>query len=502
MRIKGTKIITALLATVMLTEQITAAAPVHYVHAEGELGYMIDDLETGSENKSGSSAPEGGIYFGEGYSVEVIISDSWEGAYNVKLQISNTSEETIHNWGIIMKTSDMISGLYNAVELSEKDGMHLLKNAGYNQDIPAGGSVEAGYTAFYEGSFDVPQEFALSNIVKEVEMTECEVSLFITDEWEDGGMAQIIIRNISDQCIEDWMMEFDSTMDIADLWGGVIEGHDDEHYFIRNADHAQNIPAGETLAVEMVFKGNAADIRNVKLSQIVVEDTDNEYAVTPTPTPVADEEDVDYETDTDGDGIPDAYEEMIGTDLALTDTDSDRLDDYAEVFVLGSDPLVYDSIESGVADGDADSDGDGISNLQEINMGINPSLKDTDYDGLDENEEIDIYGTDPADPDTDDDGLKDGDEIKLGLNPNNSSTYGISDSEYPIQQTIESHSKVFEKINTVDNPYLISAEIKAAGYLEEILDASKSAYSALIENDAMFGMPIQLHYEYEETVEK
>ena len=135
-------------------------------------------------------------------------------------------------------------------------------------------------------------------------------------------------------------------------------------------------------------------------------------------------------------------------------------------------------------------------------MGINPSLKDTDYDGLDENEEIDIYGTDPADPDTDDDGLKDGDEIKLGLNPNNSSTYGISDSEYPIQQTIESHSKVFEKINTVDNPYLISAEIKAAGYLEEILDASKSAYSALVENDAMFGMPIQLHYEYEETVEK
>lgn len=97
--------------------------------------------------------------------MEVIVSDSWEGAYNVKLQISNTSEETIHNRGMIMKTSDMISGLYNTVELSEKDGTYLLKNAGYNQDIPAGGSVEVGYTAFYEGDFDVPKEFALSHIV-------------------------------------------------------------------------------------------------------------------------------------------------------------------------------------------------------------------------------------------------------------------------------------------------------------------------------------------------
>lgn len=239
--------------------------------AEAEL--VFDDTEAGSgSNEEGDTTPIGGTYIGEGYTIDVIVADTWEGAYNVKLQIRNTSGEKIHNWGLMMKTSDKISGLYNAVEVSEKDGLRLIKNAGYDQDIPAGGSVEIGYTAFYDGKADVPKEFALSQVKKEADMSECVVSLFVTDEWEDGGMAQIIIENTSDSPIEDWSLEFDSTMDIANLWGGVIEKHEAGHYCIGNADYAQNIAAGEAWAITIVFSGKAADIKNIKVSQIVVGD--------------------------------------------------------------------------------------------------------------------------------------------------------------------------------------------------------------------------------------
>ena len=156
---------------------------------------------------------------------------------------------------------------------------------------------------------------------------------------------------------------------------------------------------------------------------------------------------------------------------------------------------MYDSIEAGVADSDADSDGDGISNLQEINIGLNPALKDTDYDGLEDNEEIDCYGTDPADPDTDDDGFKDGDEIKLGLDPKNPATNGASDADYRISQTINADSDVFKQINTDDNGYLFSTEIRAAGYVEGNIKATESDHAYVMQNDAMFGKDLQLKYD-------
>lgn len=85
-----------------------------------------------------------------------------------------------------------------------------------------------------------------------------------------------------------------------------------------------------------------------------------------------------------------------------------------------------------------DSDGDGLSDLQERLLGTDPNNPDTDGDGLTDGEEIElkaIYAClDPTNPDSDDDGLKDGEEIRLqsrypNLNPCNpdSDGDGLSD---------------------------------------------------------------------------
>ena len=47
----------------------------------------------------------------------------------------------------------------------------------------------------------------------------------------------------------------------------------------------------------------------------------------------------------------------------------------------------------------------------------NNKIHDSDADGLSDQEEINVYGTDPLDPDTDKDGVSDGDEVKMGRNP-------------------------------------------------------------------------------------
>lgn len=68
----------------------------------------------------------------------------------------------------------------------------------------------------------------------------------------------------------------------------------------------------------------------------------------------------------------------------------------------------------------ADSDGDGLSDVQEAQYGTNSNLFDSDGDSLSDREELEVYGTDPLNADSDKDGFLDGEEIQNGYDPNGS----------------------------------------------------------------------------------
>lgn len=65
-----------------------------------------------------------------------------------------------------------------------------------------------------------------------------------------------------------------------------------------------------------------------------------------------------------------------------------------------------------------DSDGDGLSDWQEVVYGTDPYDADSDDDGLTDDWEV-AHGTDPLDVDTDGDGLSDKWEVDHGLDPLN-----------------------------------------------------------------------------------
>ncbi len=113
-------------------------------------------------------------------------------------------------------------------------------------------------------------------------------------------------------------------------------------------------------------------------------------------------------SDTDADGLTDLQEYQLGTNPIKTDTDGDGMPDGWEV-ENGLNPLVND------ADGDFDSDG--LTNLLEYQLGTKANQADSDGDGLSDSIEYYTHRSDPTNTDTDGDGMPDGWEVTRGLNP-------------------------------------------------------------------------------------
>ena len=193
--------------------------------------------------------------------------------------------------------------------------------------------------------------------------------------------------------------------------------------------------------------------------------------------------------DSDEDGVADMVESAYGSKIENADSDEDGLSDYEEIYITQTDPTVRDSFKKGISDADADCDEDGISNLSEIKYGIDPLREDTDDDRLSDLVEINELKTDPLIRDTDEDGLTDYAERKMGLDPLKPKTEDVPDAEAVIQQEIDTDSFVLEAVNAdADNKaYKLSVDIKTAGFAEEVVSASRSRYSNVIDEKAIAG---------------
>ncbi|MCD6459954.1 hypothetical protein J7L67_04725 [bacterium] len=94
------------------------------------------------------------------------------------------------------------------------------------------------------------------------------------------------------------------------------------------------------------------------------------------------------------------------------DYDGDGLNDLDEINIYGTDPALKDT------------DGDGLEDMDEIMVHhTDPTQQDPDNDGLTDMQEIFDYATDPNDADSDNDTFSDSQELIAGTNPNDAASY-------------------------------------------------------------------------------
>jgi hypothetical protein len=154
--------------------------------------------------------------------------------------------------------------------------------------------------------------------------------------------------------------------------------------------------------------------------------------------------------DRDSDGLTDDVERDLGTDPRNPDTDGDSFSDWREVNYHETDPLdpashppidtdgdgLFDDDEESVFGTDPalfDTDGDGYGDGDEVQQGSDPldpasTTADSDSDGLFDHQEREI-GTDPALFDTDGDDYGDGEEFYLGSDPLDPNSFPTLDSD-------------------------------------------------------------------------
>lgn len=125
-------------------------------------------------------------------------------------------------------------------------------------------------------------------------------------------------------------------------------------------------------------------------------------------------------TDSDADGMDDSWETLHFGSTAYTatnDFDSDGIFNREE-YLCGMNPAL------------ADSDGDGLSDSDEIHLYLSdPTRTDGDLDGVSDSVEVNTYGTDAGLADTDGDGMPDGWEILYGFDPLTDDSAGDADAD-------------------------------------------------------------------------
>ena len=399
-------------------------------------------------------------YQSENCTITYSIANEWSGNQQITISITNDGEETLRNWAVMFDNAGEITNIWNA-DVCKNDGkLCVIRNNGYNYEIIPNATVEFGFMLQGE-ALSLPEDISLCS--RTADSTEsAEISYEIQNNWGDGFIAAVTVKNTSEKPLEAWKLSFNGNFDISTIWNANLLYTDDCSFKFENDITTTPIPVGGEKVFSfqgIIASGETPAISDFKLISIVI----YTERIQPEP-PVETEEAPSHETSepSTGDEPDPATEETNETEEPVDPDPAER--DENTILCFGeylseenSIKVYWYSTAEGTVLVHENTDGNGWRKLAEVTDGnsyeftitedfaikyIRVSQQtadgmiesepfivaasedgyvctwlDSDNDGLPDYAEK-IYGTDPENADTDGDGLSDYDEIyKTGTNP-------------------------------------------------------------------------------------
>jgi len=247
------------------SEAVTEEATLPGNDAETTTEKVASTEETGSTEKATVDEDDSStwdqvttenVFEGKNYKVIFTLTSNWDEGYNAKVKIENIGDSTIQNWYLGFDYNNSITNIWNAEVSSNEGNEYVIKNVGWNQDIVAGNSIEFGLSGDHAFK-GFPENYELIGTSKEVAENDYTIQYKLDSDWGTGFTGSISITNNTDAALEDWVLEFDFDREITEIWDGVIENHEGNHYIVRNAGYNSAIAPDEKVSIGIKGCGGA-----------------------------------------------------------------------------------------------------------------------------------------------------------------------------------------------------------------------------------------------------
>lgn len=129
------------------SEAVTEEATVSGNDAEPTTEEVVSTEEATTDGNDGSTWDQvttENVFEGENYRVTFTLASNWDTGYNANVKLENTGDSTIQNWYLGFDYKNSITNIWNAEVSSNEGDEYVIKNAGWNQDIAVGKSIEFG----------------------------------------------------------------------------------------------------------------------------------------------------------------------------------------------------------------------------------------------------------------------------------------------------------------------------------------------------------------------
>lgn len=415
----------------MMALTMCVSLPPNVAYAE-EVNSVCDVTDEAQNGWDGVTTVKS--YVADNYKVVFALTNCWDGGYNANVEIVNTGESVIENWCVEFALSQDIFNIWNAKIEEKENGHYVIKNAGWNQDIPVGESVSFGF-GVQESFLDFPKSYELLGEEEKTEKDRYEIVYAVVNDWKEGFTGNVIITNHSDRSIEDWIVECEFENEISTIWNAEIMSHENNHYVLGNARYNQNIAPNSSITIGFnVERGSASnEMSNFVLSNI---DTSKSFDILTVSEEglIIGEEGFTLGADFSGFSgnlkradevekfsvsVYDKNQVLIfnseinpmenwttediglvyGYNRVVFEAVITEKSDTKELVIDCSTNMYFDNLEIDLSD----TDGDGLPNYLESYFGADLEVVDSDEDGLTDFQELYYFGYDVQIKDTDND---------------------------------------------------------------------------------------------------
>ena len=137
----------------------------------------------------------------------------------------------------------------------KNDGeMCVIRNNGYNYELIPNATVEFGFMQQGD-TLSLPENISLCSKMED-STASTEISYEIQNNWGEGFIAAVTIKNISNEPLEAWKLHLNGNFDISSIWNANLLYTEDDSFKVENDITTTPIAIGETKTFS--FEGKIA----------------------------------------------------------------------------------------------------------------------------------------------------------------------------------------------------------------------------------------------------